>query len=69
MQIRYLQAMNLIFITAKVFGFIDWSWWLIFTPIFVLIFFESLVAREKKYEENKEKEKTEVERIYGWIKK
>lgn len=27
---------TLIFITAKVFGFISWSWWLVFSPTLIV---------------------------------
>jgi hypothetical protein len=32
----FLSVLTLIFVCAKIVGAIDWSWWLIFTPVAVL---------------------------------
>lgn len=30
---RFLEWLTLIFIAAKLFGVIDWSWWLVLSPV------------------------------------
>lgn len=34
----FLEVVTLIFIIAKVAGAIDWSWWLVFSPLYVYVF-------------------------------
>lgn len=33
MQIGFLGVLTLIFVAAKIFGYITWSWWIIFSPV------------------------------------
>jgi hypothetical protein len=33
MQIGFLPLLTLIFVLAKIFGYIAWSWWLVFAPV------------------------------------
>jgi len=34
----FLNIITVIFVAGKVFGFIDWSWWVVFSPtLFVLV--------------------------------
>ena len=35
MKIGFLEMLTLIFAAAKVFGYITWSWWLVFIPIWL----------------------------------
>jgi hypothetical protein len=48
--IGYLSALELIFITLKLTGYIDWSWWWVFAPTWIplgiagLIFIIALIA-------------------------
>jgi hypothetical protein len=35
--IGFFGLLQVIFIAGKVFGFLDWSWWLVFIPTFVSI--------------------------------
>lgn len=35
MKIGFLGMLTLIFAAAKVFGYITWSWWLVFIPIWL----------------------------------
>ena len=42
----FLSLLTIIFVIGKVFGFIDWSWWIVFLPtliniggIFLILFF------------------------------
>ena len=35
MNIGFLGLLTLIFAAAKVFGYIAWSWWLVFVPIWL----------------------------------
>ena len=35
MKIGFLGLLTLIFAAAKVFGYIAWSWWLVFIPIWL----------------------------------
>lgn len=35
MQIGFLGLLTLIFVTAKLFGAITWSWWLVFAPMWI----------------------------------
>lgn len=32
MKIGFLNLLTIIFVGCKLFGVIDWSWWLVFTP-------------------------------------
>jgi hypothetical protein len=56
--LSYCHILNLIFVVAKIWGIINWSWWIIFIPIFVLIFFNVLQSwaesAAKKAKEQKE---------------
>ena len=43
----YLGLLSLIFVAAKVTGYIDWSWWIVFSPVilhFVIISIVVVVA-------------------------
>ena len=31
----FLSVLSLIFVIAKLAGYIDWSWWLVFTPFII----------------------------------
>lgn len=33
--IGLLEGLTLIFASGKVFGFIDWSWWWVFSPVLI----------------------------------
>ncbi len=33
----WLHALTIIFTCSKIMGWIDWSWWLIFTPSFIAV--------------------------------
>ncbi len=33
--IGFMPALCLIFVIAKLFGYISWSWWLVFLPIYI----------------------------------
>ena len=35
--IGFFGLLQVIFIAGKVFGFLDWSWWLVFIPTFVSV--------------------------------
>ena len=35
--IGFFGLLQVVFIAGKVFGFLDWSWWLVFIPTFVSI--------------------------------
>lgn len=35
MKIGLFSLLTVIFVIAKIFGYIDWSWWLVFTPTIV----------------------------------
>ena len=35
MQIGFLGILTLVFVAAKIFGYITWSWWIIFSPILI----------------------------------
>lgn len=35
----FINALTLIFVCAKLFGAIDWSWWLVFSPTIAAIVF------------------------------
>lgn len=48
--VGFLNLLTLIFVAAKVFGFIAWSWWLVFLPtiiwaglIFVVLAFAVII--------------------------
>jgi hypothetical protein len=38
MRLGFLSALTIVFVVAKLFGAINWSWWLVFSPIFISIF-------------------------------
>lgn len=38
MKIGFLNALTLIFVISKLAGWVQWSWWLVFTPTFVAVF-------------------------------
>lgn len=47
MKVGFFSLLTLIFVIAKIFGYIDWSWWLVFTPTivgFVLFFIIIILA-------------------------
>ena len=37
MKIGFLGLLTLIFVVAKIAGYITWSWWLVFSPVFVFL--------------------------------
>lgn len=37
MKINFLHILTLLFVVAKLFGFIQWSWWLVFLPSIISI--------------------------------
>lgn len=37
MQIGFFGLLSIVFITLKLTGYIDWSWWLVLSPIWVVI--------------------------------
>ena len=38
-RVAFPNILTLIFIVAKLFGFVDWSWWLCFTPTILYVSF------------------------------
>ena len=45
--IGFLGALSLIFVVAKITGYVSWSWWVVFSPVFFgfgLIFFVLIAA-------------------------
>ncbi|MBZ5212950.1 MULTISPECIES: hypothetical protein [Bacillus] len=57
----FLELLTLIFILLKVFGQIDWSWWLVFLPVIVSfsfyiiwILFAAVAYRKVKKRVNEE---------------
>ncbi|WP_099974953.1 hypothetical protein [Lactobacillus terrae] len=34
-RMHFLEVLTLIFVIAKITGFITWSWWLVFLPVFI----------------------------------
>lgn len=36
-KLEYLEVLSLILVSAKVFGFIDWSWYMVFAPVLIPI--------------------------------
>ena len=38
--LNFFNLLTLIFVGAKIFNFIDWSWWLVFSPtLFIVVVF------------------------------
>lgn len=35
MKIGFLGLLTIVFVIFKIIGYINWSWWLVFSPIFV----------------------------------
>jgi len=53
MQLGFFSLLALIFITLKLLGYIDWSWWLVLLPaygglVILLILFVILLALNQK---------------------
>jgi membrane glycosyltransferase len=45
MKIGFFGLLTLLFATAKIFNYVDWSWWLVFTPSIVgLVLFIFIVV-------------------------
>jgi len=45
MNIGFFGLLTLIFVVAKIFNYVDWSWWLVFTPSIVgLVLFIIIVV-------------------------
>lgn len=42
-ELGFMDVLQIIFIILKLCGLIDWSWWAVFTPIWVSLFFVGLV--------------------------
>lgn len=36
-RLSFFNILTIIFVVAKILGFINWSWWLVFTPTFLCI--------------------------------
>jgi hypothetical protein len=36
-KIGFIPLLTLIFVIAKIAGYIDWSWWLVFSPVLGLL--------------------------------
>ena len=52
--IGFFGLLTILFIALKLTGFIDWSWWLVFTPVYVWIVVFILIVwfvawMDKKY--------------------
>jgi hypothetical protein len=43
MKIGFLGLLTLIFVIAKIAGYITWSWWLVFSPVFVFLFIVAII--------------------------
>jgi hypothetical protein len=37
MRVGFLNLLTLVFVTAKLFGVVQWSWWLVLMPTFVSV--------------------------------
>lgn len=37
MKIGFLNLLTLIFVAAKLFGYVTWSWWFVFAPTFLSV--------------------------------
>lgn len=35
MKFPFVQILTLIFVTLKLTGYIDWSWWLVWSPMYI----------------------------------
>jgi len=51
----FLGLLTIVFVIAKIVGFIDWSWWLVFTPtivgalLFILAFIFIIIVAALDY--------------------
>jgi hypothetical protein len=43
-----IQAIQIIFVIAKIYGNIDWSWWLVFVPTYIYLVLTAIVTLAKK---------------------
>lgn len=43
MEINFAHVLTLVFVVAKLFNFIQWSWWLVFLPSIISIGFGLLI--------------------------
>ena len=44
MQLGFFSLLTLLFVAAKLFNVIDWSWWLVFSPMIISIIVAILIA-------------------------
>lgn len=43
MKIGFLGLLTLIFVIAKIAGYITWSWWLVFSPVFIFLIIVAII--------------------------
>jgi uncharacterized membrane protein YcgQ (UPF0703/DUF1980 family) len=41
-RVGILELLTVLFVALKLLGYIDWSWWLVFAPMYVYAFFIAL---------------------------
>lgn len=44
MQMSFFSLLTIVFVTLKLTGFIDWSWWLVFLPTIIHVVIGILVV-------------------------
>lgn len=37
MKVGFIGLLTLLFVAGKIFGSLNWSWWLVFSPIYVTV--------------------------------
>lgn len=53
---NFTQSLTLLFAAAKLLNLIDWSWWLVFSPIFAVVILNFIRELLADYIAKKEKE-------------
>jgi hypothetical protein len=47
---KFPQLLTLVFVIAKIFGYVNWSWWMVFTPIYVVFILHVLLYIAKRHD-------------------
>ena len=55
--LSYLHYLNLIFVIAKIWGEVDWSWGVVFIPIYIAVAISIFAELVKKFAENAKENK------------
>lgn len=40
--------LTLVFVVSKILGYIDWSWWLVFSPFIIVVLLQTVINSVEK---------------------